>query len=215
PTSASDRGTSLPRDRHTAAVHAGGRAASRLAFAPPTPMHAGRSTAMNEIPEELLLYRTQLRDAIRRDLNHRTRRSRVMQPRSLRLALPMLSVLAAATAAMVLGLTPSAASPSGASAAAARALAATAAAPSGTMTTTVLHGGVTRTIDVTRWNGHDLAFSTGFDQFPQLLLIGGGMYVQTSVGTWLHYANASNVGPKPLGGFEQTAQDTIERTTAQ
>src|SRR5262249_22085814 len=215
PTSASDRGTSLPRDRPTIAVHAAGRAASRLPFAPPTPMHAWRSTAMNEIPEELLLYRTQLRDAVRRDLDHRTRRSRVMQPRSLRLAVPTLAVLAAATAAIVLGLTLSAASPSGASAAAARALAATAAAPSGTMTTTVLHGGVTRTIDATRWNGHDIAFSPGFGLIRQLLLIGGGMYVQTSDGTWLHYANASDVGPKPLGGLTHLAQDNIAGTRAQ
>jgi len=79
----------------------------------------------------------------------------------------------------------------------------------------VLHGGVTRTLDATRWNGHDIAFSTGFDQFPQLLLIGGGMYVQTSDGTWLHYANASNVGPKPLGGLVHLAQDGIAGTTAQ
>jgi hypothetical protein len=170
---------------------------------------------MNEIPEELLLYRTQLRDAITRDLNHRSRRWRVMQPRSLRVAIPTLSVLAAATVAVVVGLILSGASPSGASAAAARALAATAAAPSGTMTTTVLHGGVTRTIDATRWNGHDIAFSTGFEQFPQLLLIGGGMYVQTSDGSWLHYANASNVGPKPLGGLTHFAQDNIAGTTAQ
>jgi hypothetical protein len=164
---------------------------------------------MNEIPEELLLYRTQLRNAVERDLHHRTR------PRSLRLAVPTLSVLAATTAAIVLGLTLSAASPSGASAAAARALAATAAAASGTMTTTVLHAGVTRTIDATRWNGHDIAFSTGFDQVPQLVVIGGGMYVQTSDGTWLHYAHASDVGPKPLGGLEQLAQDNIAGTTAQ
>src|SRR5262249_21773781 len=162
PASASDRRTPLPRDRHTIAVHPAGRAASRLPFAPPTPMHAGRSTAMNEIPEELLLYRTQLRDAIERDLHHRTRRSRVMQPRSLRFAVPTLAVLAAATA-IVLGLTLSAASPSSASAAAARALAATAAAPSGTMTTTVLHGGVTRTTDATRWHGRDIALPPGFD----------------------------------------------------
>jgi hypothetical protein len=170
---------------------------------------------MNETARELDLIRTQLRAAIERDLHHRTRRSRVMQPRSLRLAIPTLSVLAVATAATVLGFTLSAASPSGASAAAARALAATAAAPSGTMTTTVLNGGVTRTIDATRWNGSDIAFLTGFDQFPQLLLIGGGMYVQTSDGSWLHYANASNVGPKPLGGLEQLAQDNIAGTTAQ
>jgi hypothetical protein len=170
---------------------------------------------MTETARELDLIRTQLRAAIERDLHPRTRRARVMQPRSLRLAIPTLSVLAVATAAVVLGLTLSAASPSGASAAAARALAATAAAPSGTMTTTVLNGGVTRTVDAARWNGSDIAYSTGFDQFPQLLLIGGGMYVQTSDGTWLHYANASDVGPKPLGGLEQLAQDTIAGTTAQ
>ena len=170
---------------------------------------------MNETARELDLIRTQLRAAIERDLHDRSPRSRVTHRRSFRLAIPTLSVLAAATAAIVLGFTLSAASPSGASAAARRALAATAAAPSGTMTTTVLRGGVTRTIDATRWNGHDIAFSTGFDQFPQLLLIGGGMYVQTSDGSWLHYANASDVGPKPLGGLTHLAQDNIAGTTAQ
>jgi hypothetical protein len=169
---------------------------------------------MNETARELDLIRTQLRAAIERDLHDRSPRSRVTHRRSFRIAIPTLAVLAAATAAIVLGLTV-AATPSSASAAAQRALAATAAAPSGTMTTTVLHAGVTRTIDATRWNGHDIAFSTGFDQFPQLLLIGGGMYVQTSDGTWLHYANASNVAPKPLGGLEQLAQDNIAGTTAQ
>jgi hypothetical protein len=41
------------------------------------------------------------------------------------------------------------------------------------------------------------------------------MYVQTSDGTWLHYANASDVAPKPLGGLEQLAQDNIAGTTPQ
>ena len=170
---------------------------------------------MNEIARELDLIRAQLRAAIERDLHDRSPRFRVTHRRSFRLAIPTLSVLAAATAAIVLGLTLSAASPSGASAAARRALAATAAAPSGTMTTTVLHAGVTRTIDATRWNGHDIAFSTGFDQFPQLLLIAGGMYVQTPAGSWLHYTNASDVGPKPLAGLTHLAQDNIAGTTAQ
>ena len=58
---------------------------------------------MNEIPEGLLLYRTQLRDAIKRDLHHRTRHSRVMQHRSLRLALPTVAAVVAATAAIVFG----------------------------------------------------------------------------------------------------------------
>src|SRR5262249_31332544 len=135
--------------------------------------------------------------------------------RPFRVAIPTLAVLTAATAAIVLGLTLSATSPSSASAAAQRALAATAAAPSGTMTTTVLHARVTRTVDAARWNGSDIAFSPGFGRFPQLLLIRGGMYVQTSDGTWLHYTDASNVGPKPLGGLEQLAQDNIAGTAPQ
>jgi hypothetical protein len=170
---------------------------------------------MNEIPEELLLYRTQLRDAIERDLDQRTRRWRVMQPGSLRLAIPTLAVVAAATAAIVLGLTV-AATPSSASAAAQRALAATAAAPSGTMTTTTLHAGITRTVDAARWNGSDVAFSPGLGPgIEQLLLIGGGLYVQTPDGSWWHYTNASNVGPKPLGGLAQFARDNIASTTPQ
>jgi hypothetical protein len=122
---------------------------------------------------------------------------------------------AVAVIGVVVGLALTAASPPGAEAAARRALAATAAAPSGTMTTTLLHAGVTQTIDAARWNGSDIAFSPGDGPIPQLLLIGGGMYVQTSDGTWLHYANASDVGPKPLGGLEQLAQDNIASTTPQ
>jgi len=170
---------------------------------------------MNETARELDLIRTQLRTAIERDLHDRSSRSRVTHRRSFRIAIPTLAALAAATAAIVLGLTLSAASPSSASAAAQRALAATAAAPSGTMTTTVLHAGVTQTIDAARWNGSDIAFSPGDGPIPQLLLIGGGMYVQTSGGTWLHYANASDVEPKPLGGLARLAQDNIASTTPQ
>jgi hypothetical protein len=168
---------------------------------------------MNEPVRELDLIRTQLRAAIERDLHGRSRRSRVTHRRSFRIAIPTAAVLAA-TAAIVLGLTVGA-SPSSASAAARRALAATAAAPSGTMTTTMLHAGVTQTVDAASWNGSDIAFSPGFGPFPQLLLIGGGMYVQTSGGTWLHYANASDVGPKPLGGMAQLAEDNIAATTPQ
>jgi hypothetical protein len=171
---------------------------------------------MNETARELDLIRTQLRAAIERDLHDRTSRWRVTHRRSFRIAIPTLAVLAVATAAIVLGLTVSAASPSSAAAAAQRALAATAAAPSGTMTTTVLHGGVTHTVDAARWNGSDIAFSqTDFGPIPQLLLIGGGAYVQTSDGTWLHYANASDVAPKPLGGLVQLAHDNIAGTTPQ
>jgi hypothetical protein len=169
---------------------------------------------MNETARELDLIRTQLRAAIERDLGDRSPRLRVIHRRSLRIAVPTLAVIAA-TAAIVLGLIVSAASPSSASAAARRALAATAAAPSGTLTTTVLHAGLTQTVEGARWNGNDIAYSPEDGPIPQLLLIGGGMYVQTSDGSWWHYANASDVGPKPLGGLAQLAQDTIASTTPQ
>ena len=170
---------------------------------------------MNETTRELDLIRTQLRAAIERDLHGRAPRLRLTHRRSLRLAIPTLALTAVATAAVVLGLTLSAASPGGAYAAARRALAATAEAPSGTITTTVLHGGVTHTVDAARWNGRGIAFSPGFGPIRQLLLIGGGMYVQTQEGTWLHYAIASDVAPKPLGGLVQLAQDNIASTTPQ
>ena len=73
---------------------------------------------MNETARELDLIRTQLRAAIERDLRGCSPRSRVTHRRSFRIAIPTLAALAAATAAIVLGLTLSAASPSSASAAA-------------------------------------------------------------------------------------------------
>jgi hypothetical protein len=170
---------------------------------------------MNETTRELDLIRTQLRAAIEHDLHGRTPRLRVPQRRSFRIAIPTFAGLAAATAAIVLGLTVSAASPSSAEAAARRALAATAAAPSGTLTTTVLHAGVARTVEAARWNGHDIAYSPGDSPVQQVLLIGGGMYVQTSAGNWLHYADASDVPPKPLGGLAQLAQEDIAGTAPQ
>jgi len=170
---------------------------------------------MNETTREIDLIRTHLRAAIERDLHESTPRVPVTHRRSFRIAIPTFAGLAVAIAAVVLGLTVSAASPSGASAAARRALAATAAAPSGTMTTTVLHAGVTKTVEAARWNGRDIAYSPEDGPIPQLLLIGAGMYVQTSDGTWFHYANASDVGPKPLGGLEQLAHDTIAATAPQ
>jgi hypothetical protein len=81
--------------------------------------------------------------------------------------------------------------------------------------TTVLHAGVTQTVEGARWNGNDIAYSPEDGPIPQLLLIGDSMYVQTSDGTWWHYADAADVGPKPLGGLAQLAQDTIAGTTPQ
>jgi hypothetical protein len=169
---------------------------------------------MNETARELDMIRAQLRAGIERDLRDRSPRSRVTQGRSIRMAIPTLAALAVATAAIALGLS-IAGSPSAASAAAQRALAATAAAPSGTVTTTVLHAGVTKTIDAARWSGSDIAFSPGFGSIQQVVLLGDGMYVQTSDGTWLHYADASSVEPKPLGGLAQLAQDDISATAPQ
>jgi hypothetical protein len=56
---------------------------------------------MNDIPQELCLFRTQLRDAIERDL-HRRPGPRVLQRRSSRVAVSTLLVLAAASAAFML-----------------------------------------------------------------------------------------------------------------
>jgi hypothetical protein len=165
--------------------------------------------------QELALIRAELRAAIERDLHNRTPPVPLTHRRSFRLGIPTLAAVAVATSAIVLGLTVTAAAPSSASAAARRALAATTAAPSGTMTTTVLHAGVTKTVEAARWNGHDIAYSPDEGPIPQLLLVGGGMYVQTSDGTWLHYVNASDVPPKPLGALEQLARNDIAATTPQ
>jgi hypothetical protein len=123
--------------------------------------------------------------------------------------------MAAAAVAVALGLTVSAASPPSASAAARRALAATTDAPSGTVTTTVLHAGVTQTIEAARWNGNDIAYSPDEDSVAQLVLVGNAMYVQTSAGTWLHYANAADVPPKPLGSLAQFARADISAASPQ
>jgi len=79
----------------------------------------------------------------------------------------------------------------------------------------VLHAGAAQTVESARWNGNDIAYSPEDGPVPQLLLIGSGMYVQTSDERWWHYANASDVGQKPLGGLAQLAQETIAGTTPQ
>jgi hypothetical protein len=121
-------------------------------------------------------------------------------------------------AAVVAGLMLSAASPPSAYAAATKALAATTAAASGTETATVVNGSFSYTLDTTRWNGTGIAMTRGqrsnLGTNQQLLLLGGGVYVQTADGTWLHYANASDVGPK-LGPIVQLAQDNAAGNTAE
>ena len=163
---------------------------------------------MNEIPDELLYYRLQLRDAVRRDVRRQTTR---------RSAVPAVGILAAATGAVVLGLTLTAASPASADASARRALAAAAAAGSGTITGTVTHDGSSFTLDTTEWNGDSIAVTPG-DNGPigpnhAIELVDGAAYVEQSDGTWLHYSNESGVGPKVGPQFE-LAHNDVAGTTA-
>jgi hypothetical protein len=121
-------------------------------------------------------------------------------------------------AAVVAGLTLSAASPPSAYAAATKALAATTAAASGTETATVVNGSSSYTLDTTRWNGTGIAMMrgqrSGLGSDRQLLLVGGGVYVQSAGGTWLHYASASDVGPK-LGPIVQLARSNAAGNMAE
>jgi hypothetical protein len=124
---------------------------------------------------------------------------------------------AVSLAATVAGLLLSAATPQSAYAAASKVIAATAAAGSGTMTMTVAHDGATYMLDTTRWYGNDIAISSGprhlFGPYRQLLLVGGGAYVQQAKGTWLRYPSASDIGPK-LGPAGQLAEDNVAGNTA-
>jgi hypothetical protein len=162
-------------------------------------------------------YRTQLRNAIERDLHRRTPRLRVTRRRSVRIGIPTLAALAAATAAVVLSLTLTAASPASAYAAAKKALAATTAASSGTITGTVTHDGTSYSLDTTQWNGSSITVTPGdrseLGPNQALRLIDGGAYVQQADGSWLHYASASGVGPK-VGPQVELAQNNVAGNTA-
>jgi len=156
---------------------------------------------MTEIPEELHNYRTQLRDAVERDLRHHARRTRIAIPTA---------VLAAAAVAVVLGLTLTAASTPSAYAAARSALARTEAASSGTMTLGGGFGQIT-----TSWNDGNIAMAGGkvLGPLQQFLIVDGGVYVQESDGTWLHYADADNV-PAVLAARVRTARNIVAGNTA-
>lgn len=152
---------------------------------------------MNHIPEELLVYRRQLRDAVDRDLRMRRRT---------RIAVPTVGVLAAGTAAVVLGVMLTAASAQNAYGSAKKALALTAAASSGTITGTVTHDGSSYTLDTTRWNGDSIAVTPGdrseLGPNQALDLVDGTAYVEQQDGRWLQYASESAVGPKVGPQFE-------------
>jgi hypothetical protein len=130
-----------------------------------------------------------------------------------------LSAVAAAVAlaAAVAGLVLSAATPQSAYAAARQAVVATATAASGTMTMTVAHNGTTYVLDTTRWNGRDIAVSSGprhlLGPDRQILLAGGGAYVRQADGRWLRYPSVSDLGPK-LGPAVQLAEDNVAGSTA-
>jgi hypothetical protein len=115
-----------------------------------------------------------------------------------------LSAAAAAVVAtgIVVGLLVTAASPPSAYAAAKKAMAATAAVPSGTMTLSTgtsssIADGMS-TVATVRWNGKDLAIAAGTEGnvlpgFDQLLLVGGGVFLQRADGSWLHYASEADL----------------------
>lgn len=165
---------------------------------------------MTRIPEELLLYRGQLREAVERDL--RTQRR-------IRIAIPALGALAAATVAVVLGLTLTAASAPSAYAAAKRALVATAAASSGTITGSVSHDATTWSLDTTQWNGDSILVTPGdkseLGPNQAIALIDGAAYVERADGTWLRYASESGVGPKVGPQFELAHNDVAGTTAGQ
>jgi hypothetical protein len=125
--------------------------------------------------------------------------------------------VAISIAAAVAGLVLSAAAPQSAYAAARQAVVATAAAASGTMTMTVAHNGTVYMLDTTRWNGGDIAISSGprhlLGPDRQVLLAGGGAYVQRADGTWLRYPSVPDLGPK-VGPAVQLAEDNVAGSTA-
>ena len=132
-----------------------------------------------------------------------------------------LSAVAAAlcAAAALTGLLLTTTSPENAYAAARKAVAATSAGAlrSGTMTLTVTHRSASWTLSTVRWHGHDIAMSNGqgheLGRSRQLVLTGGGAYVQQADGHWVHYRAASDVGPK-LGPAVQLARDDVAGNTA-
>ncbi len=136
------------------------------------------------------------------------------------IALSAAAVACLSLAGALVGLMLSAASPQSAYAAAKKAVAATSggALDSGTMTLTVVHSGNTWTSAITQWNGNDISMVSGGEKGllfanRKLLLVGGGVYLQTADGTWLHYASEAEVGD-PLNMMVQLAHDNAGGFTA-
>jgi hypothetical protein len=129
------------------------------------------------------------------------------------------AVAALSVAAVLTGLLLTTASPENAYAAASKAVAATSAGAlrSGTMTLEVTHGSTRWRLDTVRWNGHDIAMSNGQGHSlglnRQLVLAGGGAYLQQADGHWVHYPAVSDLGPK-LGPAVQLARADVAGSTA-
>jgi hypothetical protein len=157
---------------------------------------------MTDIPEGLLHYRKELRDAVDRDLRRHARRTRIAIPTA---------VLTAAAVAAVLGLTLTAASTPSAYAAAKQALARAGAASSGTMTLGGGFGEIT-----TEWNDGNIALTGGkvLGPLQGLRIVDGGVYVQESDGTWLHYADADNV-PRVVAVKVRMARNDVAGNSAE
>jgi hypothetical protein len=134
------------------------------------------------------------------------------------IALSTAAAAALSLAGLLVALTLSGAAPASAYAAAKKAVAATSAGAldSGTMTLNRWPHSSTREgspsmVATIRWNGDDLAIASAGEGRPlpgfvQLLLVGGGVYVQRADGSWLRFASEADLAPPLYAGTVQAAR---------
>ena len=142
---------------------------------------------------------------------------RLARPRHL-IALSTAAAAALSLAGLLVALTLRGAAPASADAAAKKAVAATSAGAldSGTMRLNRWPYSSTREgspsmVATIRWNGDDLAIASAGEGRPlpgfvQLLLVGGGVYVQRADGSWLHFASEADLAPPLDAGTVQAAR---------
>jgi hypothetical protein len=143
----------------------------------------------------------------------RRRRFWVHVPGRRRLAIAVAALSLAG--ALVVGLTLRVAGPESAYAAAKKAIAASSAGAVDSGTMTMLRtaaDGSTVTVFTVRWNGDDIAIGSGTDGglvpgFDQLVLVAGGVYLQRSDGSWLHFVSKADPEPPFYAGAVQAARD--------
>jgi hypothetical protein len=131
------------------------------------------------------------------------------------IALSAAAATALSLAGVLIAVTLSAA-PASAYAAAKKAIAASSAGAldSGTMTLTSrgpIGRGITSMVTTIRWNGDDIAIASETEGgvlpgFDQLLLVGGGVYLQRTDGSWLHYASQADLEPPLYDGAVRSAR---------